>query len=76
VSVQFVIQLDGSVADAKEDDGHEAKELGLLPPSRSPLLLDAAVVSCIVHEFAKLTFPKPDGEKVTVVYPIIFAPGD
>jgi hypothetical protein len=43
-------------------------------PIDAPALDDAEVVACIVGRFAKLTFPKPEGGIVTVVYPIIFAP--
>jgi energy-converting hydrogenase Eha subunit A len=32
------------------------------------------VVQCILHEYRKLVFPKPDGGIVTVVYPVVFTP--
>jgi hypothetical protein len=35
-----------------------------------------AVARCLVGEFGKLTFPRPEGGVVTVVYPIVFNPGD
>ncbi len=35
---------------------------------------DRAVVSCVLREFEKFTFPAPEGGVVTVVYPIMFSP--
>ncbi len=61
VSVRFVIGADGLVK-ATTDGGSD------LP---SP-----AVVSCVVRGFTNLSFPQPEGGSVTVVYPIIFNPGD
>jgi hypothetical protein len=61
VSVKFVIELDGHVVRA-QDAGSE--------------LPDADVVACVVKQFATLVFPPPEGGIVTVVYPIIFTPGD
>ena len=60
VSVRFVIELDGSVRDARLD---------------SATLPDAEVARCIVDSFKKLHFPDPDGGTVTVVYPIMLSPG-
>jgi TonB family protein len=37
---------------------------------------DEAVVSCVAAAFRHLTFPKPDGGIVSVVYPIYFEPSD
>ena len=34
------------------------------------------VVSCVVRGFGNLSFPQPEGGIVTVVYPIIFNPGE
>ena len=34
------------------------------------------VVQCVVRGFGNLSFPQPEGGIVTVVYPIIFSPGD
>ena len=34
------------------------------------------VLWIILTAFKTLTFPEPDGGKVTVVYPIVFSPGD
>jgi hypothetical protein len=61
VSVKFVIDRSGSVATA-QDGGSE--------------IPDQAVVSCVVRGFGNLSFPQPEGGIVTVVYPIIFAPGE
>jgi hypothetical protein len=57
VRVRFVIDRDGTVTSA-QDDG-----------STVP---DAAVVNCVVNEYSKLSFPRPEGGIVTVVYPIDF----
>jgi hypothetical protein len=61
VSVSFVIDRQGHVADARD---------------AGSTLQDPDVIACIVKGFADLSFPKPDGGVVTVVYPISFAPGD
>jgi hypothetical protein len=39
-------------------------------------LPDVNVVSCVVRSFGSLTFPPPESGIVTVVYPLIFNPGD
>ncbi|GAC1526390.1 MAG: hypothetical protein NVS3B10_24780 [Polyangiales bacterium] len=39
-------------------------------------LPDQGVVSGVVRGFQNLSFPQPEGGIVTVVYPIIFNPGD
>ncbi len=61
VSVKFVIDRSGSVATA-QDGGSEIPDQG--------------VVSCVVRGFGNLSFPQPEGGIVTVVYPIIFNPGE
>ena len=61
VSVKFVIDRSGSVSTAS-DGGSE--------------IPDQAVVSCVVRGFGNLSFPQPEGGIVTVVYPIIFNPGE
>jgi hypothetical protein len=38
--------------------------------------MSADVISCIHHGFAGLCFPRPTEGIVTVVYPIMFSPGD
>lgn len=61
VSVKFVIDASGAVASAS-DAGSD--------------LPDSATVACVVRGFGNLSFPAPTGGVVTVVYPILFAPGD
>lgn len=61
VSVKFVIDRSGAVSTA-QDGGSE--------------LPDQGVISCVVRGFGNLSFPQPEGGIVTVVYPIIFNPGD
>jgi hypothetical protein len=62
VRIRFVIQSNGAVSEA--GDAGEST------------LADVDAIKCIVHEFEKLSFPKPEGGIVTVVYPIVFNPGD
>ena len=61
VAVKFVIGRDGAVTSAS-DGGSD--------------MTDKTLVSCVVDGFKSLTFPQPEGGIVTVVYPIIFNPGD
>ncbi len=61
VAVKFVIDRSGAVSTAS-DGGSD--------------LPDQGVVSCVVRGFSNLSFPQPEGGIVTVVYPIIFNPGD
>ena len=60
VEVRFVIGIDGQVTSA-----------GL----SGNTLPDCEVARCVVDGFRKLSFPKPQGGIVTVVYPIMLAPG-
>jgi len=61
VSVKFVIDRSGAVT-TSSDGGSD--------------LPDQGVVGCVVRGFGNLSFPQPEGGIVTVVYPIIFNPGD
>lgn len=61
VAVKFVIGEDGSV--------EVAQDAGSALP-------DDAVVSCVVRSFQGLTFPAPEGGKVNVTYPLVFAPSE
>ncbi len=61
VAIKFVIDRSGSVSTAS-DGGSD--------------LPDQGVVGCVVRGFGNLSFPQPEGGIVTVVYPIIFNPGD
>jgi TonB family protein len=61
VVVRFVVDTQGHVAEARDEGS---------------TLPDPDVVACIVKGFANLSFPKPVGGQVTVVYPIEFNPGD
>ena len=64
VATKFVIKRDGTVSHV-EDGGNGGSTL----PSRR-------VLACVRDTFRKLVFPAPEGGIVTVVYPIIFNPGD
>jgi hypothetical protein len=61
VAVKFVIDRSGAVS-MTADGGSD--------------LPDQSVVQCVVRGFGDLSFPQPEGGAVTVVYPIIFNPGD
>lgn len=61
VAIKFVIDLDGNVSVA-QDEGSD--------------LPDKDVIACVATGFQKLQFPPTEGGIVTVVYPIIFHPGD
>ena len=58
IAVKFVIDREGAVAMASTDE-------------RS--LADPTVASCVQRAFYGMTFPKPEGGIVTVVYPIVFS---
>jgi len=61
VTVKFVIDRSGAVA-MTADGGSD--------------IPDGSVVGCVVRGFGNLSFPQPEGGMVTVVYPIMFNPGD
>lgn len=61
VSVRFVIGTDGAVSNIANGGSD---------------MPDGGVVSCVVRAFSGLSFPQPEGGIVTVVYPIMFSPGD
>jgi hypothetical protein len=60
INVRFVIGRDGKVQNAI-DAGSS--------------LPDVAVRDCVVKKFEGLVFPQPEGGIVTVIYPIMLAPG-
>lgn len=70
ITVRFVIGRDGKVTAVAEDDLPNSPP----PPPTSASMPDRAVVSCVLREFEKFTFPAPEGGVVTVVYPIMFSP--
>ena len=61
VGVRFVIGRDGAVSNT----GNGGSDMP-----------DSGVVSCVVRSFQSLSFPQPESGIVTVVYPIMFSPGD
>jgi hypothetical protein len=61
VAVKFIVARSGSVG-LSADGGSD--------------LPDSNVVQCVVRAFAELSFPPPEAGMVTVVYPIVFSPGD
>ncbi len=60
VSVRFVIGRQGAVSNVSNGGSD---------------LPDANVVKCVIRAFYGLSFPKPEGGIVTVVYPIMLQPG-
>jgi hypothetical protein len=60
VKVRFVISESGRVASAEDD---------------ASTLPSADVIGCILAVYRTLSFPEPDGGKVTVIYPINFDVG-
>jgi hypothetical protein len=60
VQVRFVIGRDGSVSNVANGGSD---------------LPDSGVVGCVISAYYGLSFPQPEGGIVTVVYPIMFAPG-
>ncbi len=60
VTVRFVISREGKVENPS-DSGSD--------------LPDAQVRECVINAFKQLEFPKPENGIVTVVYPIMLAPG-
>jgi hypothetical protein len=61
VAVRFVIGRDGATSNI----GNGGSDLP-----------DYGVVRCVIGEFFNLEFPQPQGGIVTVVYPVMFSPGD
>lgn len=61
VATRFIIDAQGAVTRA-ENAGSD--------------LPDSGVVSCVNAAFNGLSFPVPEGGTVTVVYPVMFSPGD
>lgn len=57
IAVKFVIDREGSVAMAS---------------AAERTLDDASVATCVVKAYEAMTFPKPEGGIVTVVYPVVF----
>jgi hypothetical protein len=60
VAVRFVINRDGTVSNASVSTNE---------------IPDCDVTRCVANVFQGLQFPKPEGGIVTVVYPVMFAPG-
>jgi hypothetical protein len=61
VATRFVIDSSGAVS-STADAGSD--------------LPNATVVACVVRSFSGLSFPQPEAGAVTVVFPVIFEPGD
>ncbi|HVY29201.1 MAG TPA: AgmX/PglI C-terminal domain-containing protein [Polyangiaceae bacterium] len=59
VVVRFIIQPDGKVSQAENDDGN---------------MPDDYVVACVLRAFRALSFPQAEGAPLTIEYPIAFTP--
>ena len=59
IRVAFVIKEDGTVSDTNDSGS---------------TLADKKVNACVLQAFTAITFPKPEGGIVQVVYPIEFTP--
>lgn len=78
IRVRLVIARDGRVSSAVHDPNRSSGSNTTLSAAlegsgNEPLLTDQGVISCVVDEFRKLTFPQPDGGIVVVTYPLIFS---
>lgn len=63
ITIRFVIGVDGKISAANADEWQ----------SNMP---DAEVTKCVLQQIREAVFPAPEGGIVTVVYPIMFAPGN
>ena len=61
VSARFVIGRDGAVSNVTNGDSD---------------LPNASVVECVLSAYYTLSFPQPESGIVSVVYPIVFSPGE
>jgi hypothetical protein len=86
ISTKFVIGLDGTVSSAADVHDAPPSERPDLPEAlrdvdgrrqrEEPRFPDPEVTACVVARFKALKFPQPQGGIVTVVYPVIFQPGE
>jgi len=58
VAARFIIGRDGNVSTVSFDN---------------PAGFDAATIACMAAAFRRMSFPRPDGGIVTVVYPLVFS---
>jgi hypothetical protein len=61
VTVRFEIAPDGSVSAVSKGES---------------TLPNKDVVACVTSAFMTISFPQPDGGKVSVIYPLVFTPSD
>ncbi len=61
VSVKYVILPTGAVQDASDEGS---------------TLPDRDAIQCVVRRFGELTYPPPEGGYLTVLYPVVFSPGE
>jgi hypothetical protein len=87
ITTKFVIGLDGTVSAAADVHDAASSERPDLPvdalrdvdgrrEAQDPRFPDPEVTACVVARFKALKFPQPQGGIVTVVYPVIFQPGE
>lgn len=86
ISTKFVIGLDGTVSSAADVHDAPPSDRPDLPDAlrdvdgrrqrEEPRFPDPEVTACVVARFKALRFPQPQGGIVTVVYPVVFQPGE
>jgi hypothetical protein len=74
VVTKFVIDREGHVAEASSVE--TADQGGFQGNGGVTTMPDRLVVDCVRDAYMPLTFPKPEGGIVTVVYPLVFSPGN
>ncbi|WP_433932718.1 AgmX/PglI C-terminal domain-containing protein [Sorangium cellulosum] len=75
--IQLAPGTDASIGEKLRQDlefERFAREATASPPGKP--MPDKDVVRCVIAGFRELKFPVPEGGRVTVVYPIVFAPSD
>jgi hypothetical protein len=83
IATKFVIDRDGTVSTAA--DIHDVPATAVAPSLLvekeredvdAPRFPDPKVTACVVAQFKELRFPPPQGGIITVIYPLIFHPGE
>lgn len=75
VRVKIVIAEDGTVQRAEHEPNKSGSNttLSAALEGNEPPMTDGAVIACVVSEFKKLVFPRPDGGIVIATYPLTFS---
>lgn len=70
VAVKFVIDPDGRVAEASSVTSDASTSGSGAPKGMVTTLADEKVVACVLEAYRGLTFPRPQGGRAVVIYPI------